>query len=63
MVRAIIRACKASAGKSKNIARVAYIVEDANNLSIIAGIPAIPGPEGKRRNDRSETFSGGIRKT
>jgi hypothetical protein len=36
MVRAINRACKTSPGKSKNIARVAYIVADANNLSIIA---------------------------
>jgi hypothetical protein len=48
MVRAINRACNASPGKSKNIASVAYIVADANNLSIIAGISAISGPEGKR---------------
>ena len=61
MVRAINRACKASPGKSKNIARVAYIVADANNLSIIAGISAISGPEWKRSNDRSGTFKGGIR--
>jgi hypothetical protein len=47
MVRAINRACKTSPGKSKNIARVAYIVADANNLSIIAGIAAILGPDGR----------------
>jgi hypothetical protein len=59
MVRAINRACKASRGKSKNIARVAYIVADANNLSIIAGIAAILGPDG-RGGTTDQELSGGV---
>ena len=63
MVRTINRAYKGSWGKSKNIARVAYIVADANNLSIIAGIAAILGPGERRRTTDIEDSGGGTWKT
>jgi len=63
MLRANNRACNASPEKSKNIARVAYIVADANNLSIIAGIAAIPGPGEGRGTTDIEGSGGGTWKT